>query len=72
MIKFINLGGFMFQLGMILGLFFLFSLFFICVFFTVRTVRQITEDQDTEDVTLRKQLTFSQSYYKALLRAFQA
>ena len=50
----------------------LFSLFFICVFFTVRTVRQITEDQDTEDVTLRKQLTFSQSYYKALLRAFQA
>lgn len=56
------------HLSVILGLF---SLFFICVFFTIKFLKQVVDNRPKEILALRKQLLYHQSNYGSRIRTFQ-
>ena len=56
------------HLSVILGLF---SLFFICLFFTIKFVKQIISPKPKEIFTLRKQLLYYQTNFGVRIRTFQ-
>lgn len=49
----------------------LFSIFFICIYFTIRTLRQFTNKSKIEPLTLRQQVVFSQGKYRAKVCTFK-
>lgn len=55
-------------MSIILGLF---SLFFICLFFSFKYIRQINTTVSKETLTLRKQVLHDQSWYRTRIRIFQ-
>ena len=56
------------HLSVILGLF---SLFFICMFFTFKFLKQFGYGRSQQTLTLRKQSLYLQSYYNVRIRTFQ-
>lgn len=56
------------HLSVILGLF---SLFFICIFFTFKFLKQVINTKSQEILGLRKQLLYHQSNYGTRIRTFQ-
>lgn len=56
------------HLSVILGLF---SLFFICIFFTFKFLKQVVNNKPQEILALRKQLLYHQTNYGTRIRTFQ-